>query len=70
MNDCKHEHQFPMPDSLATVCEQCGQVFIQGEPWDYRSGNITEWLDDLCEAKEKHEQHPREVAGENDAGGI
>ena len=51
-SECKHEEKFPMPDSLATVCEKCGQVWVEGEPWDYKSGNITEWLNDLYPKKE------------------
>lgn len=51
-SDCKHEKQFNMPDSLAMVCEKCGQVFIWGEPWGYKSGNIMEWVKDFCEAKD------------------
>lgn len=52
MNDptqCTHEKQFPMPDSLARVCEDCGQVFVAGEPWEYKSGNIVEWVKDLAQ---------------------
>ena len=56
-SECKHENQFPMPDSLATVCEKCGQVFVAGEPWQYKSGNIIEWVNDLVEATEKHEKN-------------
>lgn len=49
--ECKHEDQFPMPESLATVCKKCGQVFVDGEPWDYKSGNIMEWVNDLVDAR-------------------
>ena len=44
---CEHKKQFPMPDSLATVCEECGHVFISGQPWDYKSGHVSEWLNDI-----------------------
>ena len=44
---CKHERQIPMPESAATVCEDCGLVFVYGEPWNYKSGNIMEWVKDL-----------------------
>jgi hypothetical protein len=55
IDECKHEHLFSMPDSLARVCEACGQVFIEGKPWGYKSGHIMEWVKDLVEAKEKKE---------------
>jgi len=53
MSNCKHEKQIPMPDSIAMVCERCGQVFIEDQPWAYRSGNIIEWLRDLCDKDKK-----------------
>lgn len=45
--ECLCEERFPMPDSLAEVCKSCGQVFVDRKPWKYKSGNITEWLDDF-----------------------
>lgn len=53
--NCPHTNKFAMPDSVATVCEQCGQVWVWGEMWQYKSGNITEWVKDLVEAREKKE---------------
>ena len=53
--NCEHEKLFPMPDSLAEVCEKCGQVFICGEQWNYKSGNIIEWIKDMSEAAEKRD---------------
>ncbi len=57
MTDCTHEEQTPFPDSLATVCNECGQVFICGKPWDYKSGHITEWLNDVYGDKDAEIQN-------------
>lgn len=50
----------PMPDSLAKFCKECGQVFIlEGNKWvewDYRSGNIKEWLKDLVDMGKKYRE--------------
>jgi len=54
-DQCKHEKTFHMPDSLADVCEKCGQVFVAGEPWGYKSGNISEWAKDIAEAVDKRD---------------
>lgn len=52
--ECEHKSpRFPMPDSLAEVCPDCGQVWVAGEPWEYKSGNITDWIDDMIEADKK-----------------
>ena len=45
--NCSHELLKPIPDSLASVCNTCGQVFVDGKPWNYKSGNIKEWAKDL-----------------------
>lgn len=50
---CGHDpsNRFHMPDSLADVCRECGLVYVDGEPWQHRSGHIREWAKDLAEAK-------------------
>lgn len=55
MASCPHNEQTPMPDSLATICNECGKVFVDGEPWDYKSGHIFEWADDLLRAKQQQQ---------------
>lgn len=48
MDECDHSGpRTPFPDSLASMCENCGKMFIGDEPWDYKSGNVQEWLYDL-----------------------
>lgn len=47
---CAHETTLPLPESAATVCERCGQVFVCGKPWGYKSGHLMEWVRDLSEA--------------------
>lgn len=59
MEECSHEETFPMPDSLATVCKECGKVWVDGEPWNYKSGHIMEWTIDLVEAQRARQPDPR-----------
>lgn len=57
--ECKHEKRTPIPDSAASVCDQCGVVFVFGEKWDYKSGHISEWVKDYAEAIERQNERPK-----------
>jgi len=48
-----------MPDSLATVCKECGKVWVDGEPWDYKSGHLMEWTSDLVAAQRARQPEPQ-----------
>lgn len=48
-SNCNHQNKLAIPDSAATVCKECGQVFVYGKPWEYKSGHISDWLNDFYE---------------------
>jgi len=45
--ECPHKNFIPIPDSLAKVCDNCGIVFVDGKKWEYKSGHILEWVNDI-----------------------
>lgn len=51
--ECSHDKKSAIPDSLARMCDECGKVWVRGEPWDYKTGNIMEWVEDLANAKKE-----------------
>lgn len=59
MDECPHDEKIAIPDSLATMCEKCGKVWVAGEPWDYKSGHVVEWAEDLVQTRRQTEQQER-----------
>lgn len=45
---CKGTEFFPIPDSLAIACKECGFVWVGHGPDDFKPGaTIGQWLEDV-----------------------
>jgi len=53
IKDCKHVNKTPIPDSLATVCDDCLLIFVSGEPQDH---TLADWAKDLHDEEVQKEK--------------
>lgn len=49
MSDCKHEKQFQTSGGQTTICEDCKQVLVKGEPcYHEEQVHMPDSLADVC----------------------